>query len=176
MAFIYIKRKKDPVILSEERAQKLKEAWLANPKSADLVDLGEWSGGMNEIVSIEMVRNIPKNKMVDIEAETKEAERIILATPIENRAKFLGEFKLAWFMRSGMLEKEPPEEVLKKAEKIALDFYTKFPNDIRVPPSNFEPLLFAKFGVKKGSVSVSEKLAEKLVVPEPHVKPNDVPF
>lgn len=175
MAIIHIKRRKEPIIVSEERAKKLKDVWLKTPKSADLIDLDEWSGAMSEIVSIELEKKETKKVAIDYELEQAKIEKGILATPISQRAKMLGQFKLSWFMRSGMIEKEPPADVLGKAEKLAFEFYTKNPNVIRVYPEVFEPLLFVKFGIRKNK-SVNDALVERMVVPEPHIEVSDVPF
>lgn len=177
MAQIFIKKRKEPIFISDERAGKLKKIWLENPKSDDLVDLEIWTGEIRMISSIEIEKERKENR-VDYEKEHREAVERILKQPPEVRAKHLGEFELNWFMRSGMNEKHPPQEVMQKAEAIALKYFTENPNQIRVPRELYEPLMFARFGVKNQSANsgqISNKLAEKMTVSEP-VKKSDVPF
>ena len=60
-----------------------------------------------------------------------------------------------WFMRSGMTENTPDEEVKLKAQAIALKYFTENPYEIRVPRELYEPLFFARFGVKSGSANAN---------------------
>lgn len=174
MSNIYIKRRRDPIVISEDRAVKLKQAWLTNPKSEDIIDLGEWSGEISQIVSIEIEKKQTSNPIKNFADENYKARKEILATPIEVRAGFLGKFKLAWFMRSGLKEKEPPADIMLKAKVIALEHYTKEPNDISVPMQLFEPLLFSRFGIRQGTVNASEILANKITIPR--TENSDIPF
>ena len=174
MAYIYIKRRKEAIVISNERALKLKKLWLENPKSADLVDLEQWSGALNEIVSIEMEKNNQDNKIEDFNTEYHKHRKMKLAQPPERRAKNLEEFKLIWFTRSGLTEKEAPQEALEKAEKISFDYFTKNNLEFRVPAIEFEPILFARFGVKSGTRAI-EKVAVKMKV-EKTEEASDIPF
>ena len=175
MAKINIKRKREPLIISNERAKNVRELWVKNPKSTDLIDLDGWSGEINQIVSIELEPANYGTKTVDnFNDEYYRAKKAKLAQPPERRAKNLEEFKLMWFTRSNLTEKEAPKEALEKAEKISFEFFTKNPKEFRVPYSVFEPILFAKFGLRGNSRSV-EKIAEKMEV-ETEVKASDIPF
>ena len=176
MAQIYIKRKKEPLVISNTRAIALKKMWIENPKSSDLIDLGDWSGELAQIVSIEMDSDTYKVPTVkDFAEENVKNRQAILATPPEKRAKFLERFKLIWFTRSGLTEKETPQDVLDKVEKIQLEYYTKEPKAYFVPSVLYEPILFARWGVKRGQNSV-QMIAKKMEVDMPKEPVSDIPF
>ena len=59
MAYIYIKKRNDPIHMDNVRARKIKDMWLGTPTTQkanpnDLIDLGTWSGEFSRIASIEM--------------------------------------------------------------------------------------------------------------------------
>ena len=55
MALIYIKKRRDPIEIANERARGLKEQWMdKNTPKDDIIDLGVWAGCIAEIQSIEM--------------------------------------------------------------------------------------------------------------------------
>lgn len=178
MALIYIKRRKEAIEVSNERAQALKDVWIgANGKDKmdehELVDLGEWSGEIGQIVSIEMTKiEAPKPRVQD---EIEEENRAWLAMSPEAKGSNLGRFNLGWFTRSGMREKNAPEEVQAKARGILIGFYSTNPNAIAYPSDILEPLFEEHFGAKTGK-TIAQTLAETKTVQEGEINPDDIPF
>ena len=58
MAFIYIKKRENPVFLKDDLARQLKKDWISKIDKNEIVNLGEWAGTYNDIKSIE----IPSDK------------------------------------------------------------------------------------------------------------------
>ena len=55
MALIYIKKRREPIEIANERARGLKEQWMdKNTPKDDIIDLGVWAGCIAEIQSIEL--------------------------------------------------------------------------------------------------------------------------
>lgn len=158
MAFIFIKRRKEPIDISPERAYKIKCRWLgidgvekADP--TDTVDIGSWAGEYSQILSIEIPkdRKPVDNVKFDTSDDTfKKEEMRLLAMPIEDRAKLLDMFEIRWFMRSGMTEKIVPQDVIEQAKALAYEYFKNNPLSAFVPLDVFEPLLAMRWGVKKG--------------------------
>ena len=178
-ARVFIKGRKEPIEIENDRARKLKVLRFGdangNGKADPLqgIDLGdEWAGEIGKIATIELDRPAQTKKQFDQEQSCLEDAMKILAIPIAERAKLVGQFKLEWYMRSNLTEKEPPAEAIAKAQEISLAYYTANPKAIRVERKLFEPLLFARFGLKKGG-SLVEKLSQTMQVEQPKT---DVPF
>lgn len=162
--FIYIKRKKDPIEVTEDRARKIKLLRFGNDgeNKADpeeLIDLGdEWAGKLGEITAVEIKKDVPKTKPIDPDAERREWMRQELAKPIEERAKELALFKIAWWMRSGMKEKEVPKTVLEVAEQEALKWFTEHPNAPQLDTSVLEPILVKYWGTAKPKLGTQKRV------------------
>lgn len=145
MAEVKIRGRVDPVIVTNERAIKVKEIWkdLRNPRS-DIMDLDTWCGELGRIVDINL-DTARLNKYADQDRKKREedAEREAWKRqPPSDKAKTLGHFKLTWWARNGMKgPKEPPELLMKKAYEIALAYYTKYPHAEGVPLEAFSRLL-----------------------------------
>lgn len=74
MAKITIKRKIDPIMLSDEKAKKLKEKWGSKPKDAR-VDLGDWAGTYGDIANIEISQSGTPSKRKYSDAELEKFEQ-----------------------------------------------------------------------------------------------------
>lgn len=93
MARVFIKRRSDPITLSEERAQSLKKSWLdvENVPRNTPVDIGVWAGEIGQIAQFETEEekraNAQWNKLDELnsreiaklEGELKGLERVAIA-------------------------------------------------------------------------------------------------
>ena len=133
MARIKIRGRLEPIEMDNARAQKVKNRKFGlngeqKAEAIDTVDLGDWAGEYGRIVEIEMTKEVNNNQSVDNRAIEEEAERKKwLALSPEAKAGALGRFKLSYAMRSGNYSAEPPAELLEKAKKILLKFFTENP-------------------------------------------------
>lgn len=165
-ARVFIKGRKEPIEIENDRARKLKILRFGdangNGKADPMqgIDLGdEWAGELGKISSVELERREQTKQAFDQEQSCLEDAMKILAIPIAERAKLVGQFKLEWFMRSNLTEKDPPEDVVAQAQEISLGYYTENPQAIRVARELFEPLLSARWGGKNlTNLSLSDRL------------------
>lgn len=151
MAIIKIRGRLEEIIVSNERAIRIKQLWAGDPgknispsPKTDIVDLGAWTGELGRIVSIELnSMEIKRENAVEIEQRRQdERTREWVALPAEEKAKSLSMFKTSWFVRKGMIgSKDPPDDVLEAAYQIALKFYKKNPESLFVPSNLFAKLL-----------------------------------
>lgn len=172
MAFIKVKGRREPIEISNERARKIKalrfgdgisESSKSDP--TEMIDLGdEWAGELGQIVAIELTRDRPVvQQQTDPQADEKRWRAEMLAMPIEERAKHLGSFKMSWWFRSRMVEKEPPAAVIEYAEKLALAWFKENPNAPELDARVLEPLLVKNWGERRGREG-SSGLAEKMTL------------
>lgn len=171
MGFIYIKRRREPIEVANDRAYRVKCRWLGiddTPKAepTEVLDLGEWAGEYSQIVSVEMSKEAPKPAKT-YEEEEREKHAELMRTPVEERAKMLGAFKLGWFVRSHMTQKEPPATVMDVAERVALAYLKKNPRVAFATNDVFEPIFKQHFGKK-----AAPTLAEKMTIHTPEAKAN----
>lgn len=155
---VTIRRRKEPVEVDEERGRKIKLLRFgdvdgngkAEPDTD--IDLGdEWSGKLDQIVSIEFVKVSENNGAAyNPEEDWKKHEAELLKLSPAERAESMGSFKMSWFMRSKMQQKQPPAKVLAEAKKIATKFFEKNPRVATLPSNVLEPLLQKHFGKDKG--------------------------
>lgn len=144
MALIYVKRRKDPIKISNARAQAVKDAKFGNgntPKAdnEEFLDLGIWAGQFGEIVQIELdevsVSTPPKSNEPSQEEMMKKEDDRLLSLSIEDRAehhlKFISQWH--WFGWSKMQEKEAPDDAKDFMRKKLIAFFKKYPNEPRVP-------------------------------------------
>lgn len=166
MALVYIRRKKEPIEIDNDRARKIKLLRFGdingNGKAdpSELVDLGdEWAGELGQIAAVEITKERPAVVQVDPEAERRAEEARLRAIPIEKRVDVIGFgfFKLSWWMRSGRQEtqKNPPEHVMDYARRYALAYLKANPKEVSIPITVYEPLLEKHWGKKE---SLSEKM------------------
>lgn len=150
MARIVIKGRRDPIEIENDRAQKIKDRWLGlngavKAEPNDVLDLGIWSGEYGRIGEIEMTFYSAGSPVEDKTAKYQEEERKRLEewaklTP-EEKGKRLAPFKLAYGVRTGKYNEPVPEDILKKAEKVQVEFYKKNPKAFGVPNEVFGSLL-----------------------------------
>lgn len=162
MALIYVKRRKDPIKISNQRAQAVKDAKFGNgdtPKAEndEFLDLGIWAGQFGEIVQIEL-DEVVSVKAVDTteldrqkQIEQDEAEmRAMSKEDLANR--HLRMFALwKWFGWSHMQEKEAPQEAQDFMYKKLLSFFKKNPSAIYPPNELSDAFKSHFFGVKKST-------------------------
>lgn len=74
MAQIIIKGRKDPIVVDNDTAKRVKSRWCGDPTTGagkaqkdDILDLGEWAGEYGAIRSIELDRFIPPPKTRPVE-------------------------------------------------------------------------------------------------------------
>lgn len=148
MAVIKVRGRLEPIVIKNEIAQKVKDRWLGlnNVEKADakdVVDLDVWAGEYGRITEIEMT-NESKPAASDTHAEKMERERQEAKerwanmTPVE-KSQSLGRFKLLYIKVHNWAK--PSEEILKKAEKIQLDYYKKNPDAESVPNEMFAAII-----------------------------------
>lgn len=168
MAFIYIRGRREPIEIENDRARKIKALRFGDINGenkadpSEMVDLGDdWAGELGKITAVEITKKPVERAKSDPEAEHKIEEARMLALPIETRLEQLGYgyFKLSWWMRSGQREKEPPEAVMAEAAKASKDWYKLHPSTAFPPNSAYEPILSKYWGAKKGDGSMSGELA-----------------
>lgn len=169
MALIYIKRKREPIEVSNDRARKIKQLRFGDPDGSgnnkaeptEMIDLGdEWAGELGQIVSVEMTKERPVAvKQNNEEVERLEQEARLRALPIEKRVHAIGFgfFKLSWWMRSGQREKEPPEAVMSLAEKAALDYLKEHKDATQIASNVYEPIL-TKYWGKREPTTLADKM------------------
>lgn len=161
---ITIRRRKDPVEVDEERGRKIKVLRFGdvngnNKAEPDMdIDLGDdWSGKLDQIVSIEFVRADVERTMSDPNIEAKQEEQRLLSLSPEERANNLGMFSISWFMRSGMKQKEVPAKALAEAKKLAVAYFKKYPSVAVLPITVLEPILEKQFGNTKPQTLAQSK-------------------
>ena len=166
MAFIYIRKRREPIEVENERARKIKLLRFGNQDGegkadpSDLIDLGDdWAGEIGQISSVEITKTRPQEVKVDPLKEQNEWRAAQLAMPVEVRAKNLTVFKIAWFMRSGMKQKEPPPTVMEFAERMALNWFKAHPNAPELGGDVLEELLTKHWGAKKGKGLLDKRLS-----------------
>lgn len=160
MALIYIKRRKEPIEIDNDRARRIKAMRFGDLNGNgkldehELIDLGdEWAGELGQIAAVEIKKEAPPRPVYDPEAERRAEEAKLRAIPIDKRVDAIGFgfFKLTWWMRSGRSpeHKEPPAHVMDYARRYALDYLKKNPNEVGIPINVYEPLLEKHWGKKK---------------------------
>jgi hypothetical protein len=164
MAIIVIKRRREPIEMANDRAQKIKDRWLGlnnQPKAEpnDLVDLDVWAGEYSQIASIEITRPAPTpvSTAVDYEAEAKKEREAFFKKTIEERGQSTARFELSYSVRTGNFSKAP-DEIIEKAKKIQVEWYRANPDKHwqDFPMEAYGDLMPAKKGV-----SLSEKMTIK---------------
>lgn len=155
MALIYVKRRKDPIKISNDRALAVKDAKFGNgntPKAdnEEFLDLGIWAGQFGEIVQIELDEIITRqaSQAPDYEAEKKAEEDAMRKLSKEDLAKkHLRMISLwKWFSWSKMAEKEAPQEAQDFMLKKLTDFFKKNTNEIYPPKDLVEAFREKYFG------------------------------
>lgn len=161
MALIYVKRRKDPIKISNARAQAVKDAKFGNgntPKAEndEFLDLGIWAGQFGEIVQIEL------DEVVTVKQDTTEIDRQKEIEKDEAEMRAMSKEDLAkrhlrmiamwkWFGWSKMQEKEAPQEAQEFMLKKLIAFFKKYPNEIYPPTDLVEAFKDHFFGVKKST-------------------------
>lgn len=151
MARIVIKGRREPIEIEYERAAKIKNRWLGvngeeKATKDDILDLGIWSGEYGRIAEIELIPSFTSSQSVEDplkKYEDEEQKRIaewVTLTP-EQKGSRLSRFKLAYGHKTGKYNEPVPEDILKKAEKIQVDYYKKNPKAFGVPYEAFGDLL-----------------------------------
>lgn len=163
MALIYIRARREPIEIENERARKIKALRFGDINGenkadpSEMIDLGDaWAGELGRIVAVEMTKVEKSAPKYDPNKEMNEYIASQRKLPIKERAAQLARFKMSWWSRSGMKEKEPPQAVLAEALKLSLDYYKEHPDAYEVPMSILEPVLVKYWGSK-----IPETLAEK---------------
>lgn len=166
MALVHIKKRQDPIVISNERARKIKVMRFGTEANdykdaldpRELIDLGDlWAGEIGEIKGIELT---PDSKPAPImsahDRKIEEVEAELAAMPIEQRVDAIGYgfFKLHWWMRSGRKEEEskPREEIMDMARKAGLDYLKSHPSEVSIPAKVYEPIFMQHWGEKKEEV------------------------
>lgn len=171
MAYIYIRGRKDPLTVSNERARNIKKARFGDAEGKGVVDprtgvdLGDWAG---EIGMIRIVETEREKKYIDKSAD-EERERLIeeekwLALPAEEKARGLGMFKIGWSVAHGFSQSDPPQAILDKAYQIQLKYFRENPKALRTPREIFQELLPNK---KTPAAALADKMSIKNI--------NDIP-
>jgi hypothetical protein len=96
----------------------------------------------------------PQARLAREEREREESWRKM--TP-EEKGRGIGKFKLAYIMRTGKFNEEPPSDVCEKVIKIQTDYFRKQPDEMLCPSELYEKLLPPKKGA----------LTEKMAMPVP---------
>jgi hypothetical protein len=169
MALVFIKRKKEPVEISNERARRIKVLRFGDQfgenkaEPTELVDLGdEWAGEIGQIVSVEITKDRPHEKIVeDPDKEYRAFIESQLKLSLRDRASQLARFSMMWFARSSFSEKEPPQEVKDMAREAGLKWLTANPNEPLVHIKVYEPILVKYWGEKKHE-NARAALADKM--------------
>lgn len=169
-ALIYIKGKRDPVIVSVERGRVIKRLRFGESNDfgevtgksdpRDEIDLGDvWSGEIGQIRAVEIEKEFKKPD-IDAEQEEKDRkanERWIKQTP-EKKAAHYEYFKICWSSRHGFQRVEVPQDVLQKVYKIQLEYFRANPTASVVPSDNFNSVLPPKQGQK----TLAEKMRSNM--------------
>lgn len=148
MAKLIIKGRREPIIIENARALKIKERMfgLNGVEKADptnLIDLGTWSGSYDRIVEIEITEESTEKIKVLSDNEVDEAvkrESWLLLTP-EQKAERLSKFILAYNSIRRDFVSPIPEAILKSAYDIQLRYYQRNPRALSVPADQFEGIL-----------------------------------
>ena len=166
MALIYIKKRREPIEVDNERARKIKLLRFGNVDGvgkvdpSELIDLGDdWAGEIGQISAVEIKKEQPREVKADPMQEQREWVTAQLAMSIEERAKQMFKFKIDWFTRSHFKQKEPPATVMEYAERIALNWFKAHPNAPEFPNDILEPLLVKHWGVKKQGTGLDKRLS-----------------
>lgn len=141
MANVIIARRRDPVILPNDRAKQLKQTLLATQDKSTMIDLGAWMGALSEIKSIEIDEDTSSHHIPveDIgKPDTKGLEAFASLSP-EERAEMLSEFVLNYQKTHEF--KRPPFEILEQARDIQLAYYRNNPEAQFVPKEEYNHLL-----------------------------------
>lgn len=162
MALIYVKRRKDPIKISNSRAQAVKDAKFGNgntPKAEndEFLDLGIWAGQFGEIVQIELDEVATVNSVdttqQDRQKELEQEEALMRSMSKEDLAKrhlrMIANWK--WFGWSKMQDKEAPQDAQDFMFKKLLAFFKKYPNEIYPPTDMIEAFKDHFFGGKKST-------------------------
>jgi hypothetical protein len=142
MASVHIARKREPVIIANDRAKQLKEKLLDSrvPRET-MVDLGTWMGSIGEIKSIEIEEDISRHHTAieDIGKDEERGAEEFRKLPIAEKAGMLSEFVFHYQKTHEF--KRPPFEVLEKARKIQTNYYQANPEALFVPSEEFKDLI-----------------------------------
>jgi hypothetical protein len=172
MAFVFIKSRREPIRVSNERGRALKKLrfgeigkhgeMIGKSDPHDDIDLGDWAGEIGQIKAVEIEKDIvPK---VDKEKQDEERRRQEwLKLPPEKKALQLGWFKLAWSVRHNFEKCDPPKDVLDNAYKIQVEYFRKNPTAEFAPSRIFSELIPDP---KAGSKILADKMTIKKVVDE----------
>ena len=164
MAFVYLKRRRDPIEISNERAIRLRVMWLGDENGNNKADpntaftIGGVSCDLSELKMIDIPDESPKQQR-DYEAEHRIEMQKALSTPVEIRAMADGLFQLSWFMRSGMKTEyeNVPREVLNEVHSCQLDWLKKNTHVPFAPPHVTEHILVRYFGKKSTHSSLADR-------------------
>lgn len=162
MALIYVKRRKDPIKISNARAQAVKDAKFGNgntPKAEndEFLDLGIWAGQFGEIVQIELdevatvraVDTTEQDRQKQIEQDEAEMRAMSKEDLAQRHLRMFAQWK--WFGWSRMQEKEAPKEAQDFIYKKLLAYFKKNPDEI-YPHKDFgDAVKDHFFGVKKST-------------------------
>ena len=162
MATIKISGRKDPFIIPNEKAAKLKVSWLsASVPRSTKVDLGSWAGELGQIKDIKIEDEINYNTNYDQSA--------YVMSPNEWMAKDLNgkvAYGIEWFkfMLHGRTIDDPGRRNLSDGQKsevknILAKFYTATPKDPLPAPELFGELLPPRAIRKRGFSSIAQVIA-----------------
>lgn len=148
MATIKVRGERDPIIVSDAKAQSVKKAWLESKDRHAKVDLGNWSGELAQITAINTEPEPSYKSTIDY------SDYLI---PLSEWMKYTNERKisygLAWFeflfkgrnfKLKAVLNREPiplTNEILNQAREILASHYLETPNDPLCPPEKLKELL-----------------------------------
>ncbi len=141
MATVTIARRRDPVIISNERAKQLKQTLLESKEKDTMIDLGNWMGTLSEIKGIEIEEDIHHNHTAieDIgKIDTHALEEFTRIAP-EKKAEMLSEFILN-YQKTHQFQR-PSIKILEEARDIQLTYYRNNKSAQYVPRSEYEHLL-----------------------------------
>jgi len=141
---IFIKKKIDPIRISNERGLKVKQLWLDDNTPRDtVVDLGEWAGELNQIKAIESEKEAPAptgRSLKDIEAEEqkrKEEMEAFKKLPPEDKWEklkgwLIGSFEMQWKFVTDWQGK-PSEDHIEDFKREAFYYFDKNPEATKMP-------------------------------------------
>lgn len=164
MALIFIKRRKEPIEISDERARKIKNLrfgdidGIGKAEPTEMIDLGdEWAGELGQIIAVELTKKKSTTPVMNEFEKQVQDEQRLRELPPEKRIEVIGFgfFKLAWWMRSNKVEETPSEEIIALAREAALKYLAQYPFAVRIPSDIYEGIL-TKYWGKKQSTNTAE--------------------
>ena len=171
MALIYIRGKRDPIQVSNERGIEIKKHrfgevmpdghTLGKSEPTEDIDLGVWCGEIGQIRAVELEPKPREADPQDLQQQEEEARRFQewIKQPPEKKARHFEYFKICWSVAHNFEKSDPPPHVLDEVYKIQLDYFKKNPKATVTPKDMFGSILPNK---RAGSSKIAEKMKVKV--------------